>query len=172
MKKTIVIYASNYGFTKQYALHISKKLECDACEVQHFDTKSLDNYNNIIFGSGVYAGKMNEASFINKNEEKLASKNVVIFSVSLTTPRNEEEKRRIQNVFDKSIKISQTPKFFSLPGGMNYSKLNTIHSMMMKAAKLSMKSKLTKEEYDDFDQDRNLVDLTQSNDLIEYVKSL
>jgi len=172
MKNTVVIYASNYGFTQQYALHISKELGCDVFNLNNFDSDLLNNYETIIFGSGVYAGKLNKASFINKNQSKLTNKNIIIFSVSLTTPRNDEDKKRIQLVFENSIRTNLNIKFFNMPGGMNYSKLNTIHSMMMKAAKLSMKSKLSKEEYNNFEQDRDLVNLELSNELIKYVKSL
>jgi menaquinone-dependent protoporphyrinogen IX oxidase len=172
MKNTVIIYASNYGFTKQYALYISKQLDCDVFEVKNFDQKSLVNYENVIFGSGVYAGKLNKSNFINKIEDKLDNKNVIIFSVSLTTGRNEDEKNRIQQVFDKSINISHFPKYFSFTGGMDYSKLNAVHSAMMKVAKISMKSKLSKDEYDNFEQNRDLVDFSETTELIDYVKSL
>ena len=56
MERTIVIYKSKYGATDRYAAWIGEELDCPVVELENFDKKSIDNYDNIIYGGGVHAG--------------------------------------------------------------------------------------------------------------------
>jgi len=172
MKKTIIIYASNYGYTKQYARYLAQKLACEACEINNFNINLLQNYETIIFGAGVYAGNINQASFINNNQTLLKDKNIVVFSVSLTKPKNAEDKKRIHQVFIDSFNIDLNIKFFNFLGGITYSKLKPVHANMMQMAQIAVKSKLSPQEYKEYLQDKNLVDFTKANELVNYVKNL
>ena len=56
MERTIVIYKSKYGATDRYAAWIGEELDCPVVELENFDKKSIDEYDNIIYGGGVHAG--------------------------------------------------------------------------------------------------------------------
>ncbi|WP_253199588.1 flavodoxin domain-containing protein [Clostridium gasigenes] len=56
MSKSVIVYKSKYGSTKVYAQWIAKKLEADIYEVNEVKVDKLLDYNNIIFGGGLYAG--------------------------------------------------------------------------------------------------------------------
>ena len=56
MERTIVIYKSKYGATDKYAAWIGEELNCPVVELGDFDKKTIDNYDNIIYGGGVHAG--------------------------------------------------------------------------------------------------------------------
>ena len=51
----IVLYKSEYGFTKQYAQWIAEELKCDCLEISAFNFDT--DFKTIIFGGGLYAGK-------------------------------------------------------------------------------------------------------------------
>ncbi len=56
MDKTIVIYTSKYGSTKQYAEWISEELSCPCKELKSMARGELSNYEILIYGGGVHAG--------------------------------------------------------------------------------------------------------------------
>ena len=50
----IIIYGSHYGTTKQYAEELSKRTNIEAISYQ--SVKEINNYDNIIYLGGLYAG--------------------------------------------------------------------------------------------------------------------
>ena len=50
----IIIYGSHYGTTKQYAEELSKRTNIQA--ISYENVNEINNYNNIIYLGGLYAG--------------------------------------------------------------------------------------------------------------------
>ena len=82
--KSIVIYKSKYGSTKTYAEWIASELSCEALDAKNIKADSLLEYDNIIYGGGLYAeikvfnylGKMivDELSLVHKTAIKSLKK--------------------------------------------------------------------------------------------------
>jgi menaquinone-dependent protoporphyrinogen IX oxidase len=60
MAKALVLYFSKYGSTKKYAEWIASELNGDIYNIKKFNQNSLKEYDTIILGSGLYAGKIEQ----------------------------------------------------------------------------------------------------------------
>jgi len=78
--KTLVLYSSKYGTTKECAEKISTQLNCDIYSLDHVGDVSLKNYTHIVIGSSVYMGKLRKSisNFIENNTE-IKSKSLTFF---------------------------------------------------------------------------------------------
>ena len=65
--KVAVIYKSKYGSTKKYAGWIAIKLDADLYELSDVIDRDLQDYETIIYGSSLHAGKIKGLNFITKN---------------------------------------------------------------------------------------------------------
>ena len=81
MSKALIIYSSPYGTTKEYAEWIAEALNGDIYSINNLNHSILKNYDIIIFGSGLYAGKIKGIDIILKNYETLKNKKLIIFTV-------------------------------------------------------------------------------------------
>lgn len=130
MMKRIVVYKSNTGFTKQYAQWIAEALDCTAEALENTDAHALGQYDQVIFGGGVMASKINGFDDI----AKMKPKDLVVFAVGYSE-RNEETRNSI---------LSQTPlgniPFFYFRGGIRYEKMNFVFRMMLKSITKEKKS--------------------------------
>ena len=181
MAKTAVLFKSNYGATKQYALHIAQALESDLFDMSRVKKFDFNKYDTLIFGGGIYAGKVNGLKFIKCNADRLTGKNLVVFTVGLGDPTVASNAKMIMKSVDKALPKALMGRIhiYSFRGGLDWNKLKFPHGFMMKTLN-SMLSKKKAEELTD--EDRNIldnygkaVDLTNmesTNALIEYVKSL
>ncbi|MCB5942942.1 flavodoxin domain-containing protein, partial [bacterium 210820-DFI.6.52] len=61
--------------------------------------KHLDEYETIIFGGGIYRGKINGLNFINQNYNKIKDKNIYIFSVGMESISENRKESLIKNNF-------------------------------------------------------------------------
>ena len=83
-KKSIVIYKSKSGFTKQYAKWIQEEVDCDVVDYKHIKKLKLENYDVIIYGSRVYAGKLDSVKKVIKVLENNQHSKLVIFATGGT----------------------------------------------------------------------------------------
>ena len=58
MAKIVVMYYSKYGSTKRYAEWIASEINGDIYSIKKVNQNILENYDIIILGSGLYAGKI------------------------------------------------------------------------------------------------------------------
>ena len=133
MAKTLIIYFSKYGTTKEYAEWIAEELNGDIYSVYNIKNNILNNYDTIIIGSGLYAGKVKGVDILIKNYELLKNKKLVIFTCGLADYTIIENRNSIYNRLKKEFpeKIIEKIKIFYLRGGINYKKLNLKHKIMM-----------------------------------------
>jgi menaquinone-dependent protoporphyrinogen IX oxidase len=71
MSKVLVMYFSKYGHTKKYAEWIALELNGDIYNIKNIKSSILKNYDAIILGSGLYAGKIEGINIIINNYEAL-----------------------------------------------------------------------------------------------------
>lgn len=172
--KTIVIYKSNSGFTKNYAEWIKEKLATDIFEASKVTVAMLTAYDTIIYGGGLLAGGINGVKLITKNLEQLKGKKIVVFATG-ASPSGEEAINEVRNRNFTSEQQKQI-RFFYLRGGFDYNKLPPFYKAVMSLMKWVLKRK--KDPTPDeqgmlaaFDQP---VDFTRKNnidELIAYVNS-
>ncbi|GIM33778.1 flavodoxin domain-containing protein [Paraclostridium bifermentans] len=175
-KEIAVIYKTKYGSTKKYAGWIALKLDADLYEISDIRSKHLDEYETIIFGGGIYRGKINGLNFIDQNYNKIKDKNIYIFSVGMESISENRKESLIKNNF-KNIE-EKNVGFYNFKGGLDYSSLSFIDKIMMKALK-SMIDKKTKSDLteDDkvvlrgFEEKIDLTDKKSIKELIDKINS-
>jgi menaquinone-dependent protoporphyrinogen IX oxidase len=124
-KKLRVLYSSKYGHTKKYAELIAQKFNVRAEDIENIDLKSLNESDIILYGSSLYAGKINKSKEIsNFNDKKL-----IVFTVGLADYNEIDYEGVIDQNF--STEAKEKIKFFHLMGGIDYSTMSSIHKMMM-----------------------------------------
>lgn len=138
MKKALIIYKSETGFTQKYAQWLSNELSCDICDLKDFSKDKINNYDILIYGGGLYAGQINgfkEFKNIVSNDVKL-----VLFTTG-ATPVSEVD--AIQKAFDGNLtqdEQNNIPYFYAV-GGLDYDKMRFKHKIMMKGLLLVLKNK-------------------------------
>ena len=105
--RTLILYKSEHGATKQYAEWINQELDdSDIFEADDFELSNLDKYSKIIIGSSVYGGKMATLEFLTENFEKLKDKRILFFTVGLIPADNTMSKKCMSPYPLRSAKIS------------------------------------------------------------------
>ena len=92
---SIVIYASKTGNTKAVAAYIATKLACDIAELGKNDI-NIEGFDQVIIGSGVYAGKLSKSVRNFLAEKDLEGKNVNMFlTCMLKDEKGEEQLKKL-----------------------------------------------------------------------------
>lgn len=181
MAKTAVLFQSSYGSTKLYAQHIASILDADLFDLGASKKISLDNYDTVIFGGGLYAGKINGIKSIGSNANALVGKNLVVFTVGIGDPSVAVNAQQILKGVNKALpkNLMKSTHIYSFRGALDSAKLKFIHKMMMKMLKGMLQKKKEEERTDDdrailrsFEEKIDFTDMTSALPLIEYVSNL
>lgn len=128
----IIIYASHYGTTKQYAEELARRTNIKAIS---FETvNQINNYDTIIYLGGLYAGGVLGMSKTLKKLNDISNKRIIIVTVGLADPSDEKNINTIRNNIKNQIakQVFEKAKLFHLRGGIDYAKLNFAHKTIMK----------------------------------------
>ena len=117
LKKVLLIYKSNTGFTKKYAQWIQEELNCSAIELKDANISEVTKYDIVIFGGGIHANKINGIKFIKNNLELFKNKHLIIFATGATPASAVEEVKEFERV---NIPNESNISFFYFQSGMNY----------------------------------------------------
>lgn len=83
---SLIIYKTVYGFSKKYALWLSKSLKAkmiDVEKIQDEERADIEAYENIVFVSGVYGLQISIMPFIYDNYNLIKDKKIYILAVGL-----------------------------------------------------------------------------------------
>ena len=181
MKKGVVVYKSKYGSTKRYAEWISEELEYDFFSREEVDSKKLNEYDVIIYGGGLYASKVNGIELITKSFNTIKDKKIILFTCGIADTNNDNNIEHIRESVHKVMtdEMQKNIKIFYLRGGIDYSELNFIHSLMMKMLIRNLKKKkyesLTIEDKEMLDSYGGKVEFEDKNSIekiLSYVRAL
>lgn len=173
--KILVLYKSNYGYTKTYAEMIAEELTCDIEEATNFSPDFLQDYDTIIYGGGLYAIGINGIKLIKQNFDKLQDKNIIVWATGSNPGRpSEMEEVWKQNFTDDMLKKIRA---FYLRGGFDYEKLSGRHKFMMGVLKLKLQATKNRSEDDEgllkaYDTAEYHCDKKNITELVDYVRSL
>lgn len=146
--KSIVIYNSQTGFTKQYAQWISEAAGCECVSLKHATKIKLADYDTIVFGSWFMAGGITKLPWFKKQMSALtqAGKKLIVFAVGASPAESPVVPAAMDKVFTEEEK--KLVKLFYCPGGLNYEKMNGISRFMMKMYAKALVSKKDASEDD------------------------
>lgn len=176
--KTIIIYKSKYGSSKQYATWVADALHCEAVSVEKVHLNDLLAHDVIIYVGGLYAGSVSGFKQVSKHLDALQNKKLLLCMVGMTNPADQEKYQQtfINNVPEQYRDIV---KPFALHGDQIFSKMNVIHRFMMKMPK-AMAEKIPVEQrteddfhfLEHFGEDVYFANQENTHDIVEYVKGL
>ena len=168
--KNIVLYKSRYGNTFQYAAWIAEELGWELRDFSKLKKAEINDYQNIIFGSGVYLSKMNK---IKKVLKWFKEKPIIIFACA----GNNNIEKDINDIKNNNFTKEQLTyhKFFYLPGGIDFSKVKGTFKMMLNVFRKVMEKKKNKTKdleaiLDAFNNPTNYVDRKEIEAIVAYAK--
>lgn len=183
--KTVVVYTSKTGFTKKYAEWIAEELECDVRELKGLTAGRLSEYDCIIYGGGLMAGKVggfdkvkllaNLDSFGGDDVKDGGERHFILFATG-STPQDMPgtvEKIEADNVCDGEA----VEKIFYFEGGLDYENMGFMGRSMIKMMRKTVlkKKDITEEEKWLMSRIEKSYDGTNRDyikPLVEYVKEL
>lgn len=128
----LVVYESRYGSTQQYAEWIADEADADVVAAEELSPEALGEYDVIVFGGWIHAGKLQGADFIIDNWNTLMEKRVAVFSVSGKSPDSESTKEAIQSSLPDEFR--EGIECFSVPGRLIYSNLRLLDRLLITVA--------------------------------------
>lgn len=170
--KILLIYKSKTGFTEKYAKWISEEIECDVVNISNIQNVNFKNYDIVIYGSRIHAGRIDGLERI----KKLNLGNKLIIFATGATPK---ENNSIQEVWKNNLSEVElkTIKHFYIPAGLNYEKMGFLDKTIMKMASIMLEKKKDKSEEDmgmqnSIKKSCDISDKSRIKPLIDYIKSL
>lgn len=136
--KTLIIYGSTYGFTKECVFKLSKQLNGEVKTVNALTETipSVKDYDNIIIGGSIYMGQIQKKikEFCSANEKELLSKKIGLF---LCCGVSESYELQVKNAFpEKLLNAAVAKECFG--GELRIDRMKFFHKiltkMMLKAA--------------------------------------
>ena len=149
----IVVYESKYGSTEKYAKWIAEELNCKVSKLSETNLDELNNYDNIIFGGWINAGKLEGFKIIKKHKEKLKDKNLLVYAVGLA----DGEDPQYQAFKEKNFKEFNNIQTFYLRGARNFNILTLKDKVMVSVFKMILKRQEQEK------RDENIISMMNNN---------
>ena len=106
MQKTIIVYSSVDGHTKEICQKIASQLEDQVDIVSVDDNPMVEEYDHIIIGASIRYGKYRKSlfDFIDKNKNTIDTKKNAFFSVNVVARKKEKNKPETNPYVSKFLK--------------------------------------------------------------------
>ncbi len=167
MSNIAVIYAGKYGTTEQYARWICEETGGDLLKAEECSAQMLRQYETVVFGGAVHAGRILGIDRFKKWYPKIAGKKAGIFVVGLNVmEEGQQQELRELNFFkvessfkmlvrqtagrqrklsDAETAISSLPCWF-FPGAYDPAKVSGTDKMMMGMVRKMLAGKKVSEQ--------------------------
>lgn len=102
MTKVAIVYASKLGKTRKTAKYIADELKADSFDLKKQTNINLSEYEHIIFGTGIRAGKpyRSVVEFIQNNTDQLNGKKKSLFlCCKFDGDKGEEQLKKVSDEF-------------------------------------------------------------------------
>lgn len=158
--KTLIAYATKYGFTKKCCEKLSEKIngDVDICNLKERKNIELAKFDKIIIGGSIYAGQIRKEvkKFCLSNQDELKKKKLGLFICGMT--EDDKAMEQLNNSFPQEL-INNSIAKASFGGEFILSKMNFFERFIIKKiAKTSVdKSNYKDENVDKFASEMNSV---------------
>lgn len=131
--KTLILYYTKRGSTKQYAEWLGEAIPTsEVANIKDFDRNRLNDFERIVIGSYIYAGKIMALTYIIANWDMLKNKKPILFTVGMLSPEEESSIMTYKNIPDN---VRNGLQYVKLPGRMEVNKLNFFEKLITKVIK-------------------------------------
>lgn len=132
--KTLIVYASKYGCTKECAALLQERLQGDVTITTVAECRDgLEPFDRVVVGGSVYMGKIQKSisRFFKKHERTLLQKTLGLFA-SCYTPIDTEG--YLQTLFPENL-LSHAVCATLVGGRMDYEKMNFAYRKLFQSLK-------------------------------------
>lgn len=131
--KTAIIYSSKHGATEKIAQYIAselKPLPTELINIKVVKNIDLSNYDRVIMGSSVYAGRINHklSVLIKNNLLTLLEKKIALFICGMNTAELESE---FKLAYPELLRQHSTCNLI-VEGEYNFNKMNIIERLLVR----------------------------------------
>ena len=131
--RSLILFGSKYGTTETCANKLKGYMggEVDVLNINNSTNISLDEYDNIIIGSPVYAGMFNKdiKNFIEANKSKLINKRLGLFMCCMSDDKRVAQQFK-ENLPQEILERAKVKENFG--GEFKFSKMNFFEKMIIK----------------------------------------
>lgn len=138
--KTIVLYESATGFTKQYAEWIAEALGCESKPLKQVTPDQCKAYDQVVFGGWVMANTISGLSKL----KMICASPAGVFAVGATPSYD-----GIASGIEKQNQLEGIP-FFYLEGGFHFDQLGFLQKLMLKMLKKAISKKANRSQQEKF----------------------
>ena len=140
--KTLIIYSSQTGFTKQYATWIAEETGAELIPFKEAKKKNDAFYSDadtILFGGWSMGGNLVNKELFTEKASLWKDKKLVLFCVGATPNDDPDIEESLQKMLTDEEK--EYVKAFYCQGGLNYDNMKLPSKLMMKAFASAIKRK-------------------------------
>ncbi len=174
-RKGIIIYRSKYGATEKYAGWISEKTGFEMVRADDFNWDSLEGYDVIIYGGGIYAAGIAGIKELKKRADKLKKKRMAVFAVG-ASPYDD---KAFSDMYSHNFKgVLEGIKCFYFRGAWDEEKMTVRDRTLCRLLQKSLRKKPENERepweaalMEAAGKKKDWSDRYEAMDLIEYVRS-
>lgn len=154
--KSLIIYFSNNGCTKEYAEYLAQKTYSKLSSTKDIDVNELSSYDYIILGTNVRFGKLGISQWIQKNKSKLTGLNLYLYIVYGIS----DEKQSKTEIFLRDIPKNLIPieNVFIFKGRLVYKQIHLKDKLPVLFSRLILKkfgeTNMITEDFDDYDPNK------------------
>lgn len=149
--KTIILYQTKTGSTKQYAQWLSEKINnSDVLDVKDYKKGSVDNYDRVVIGSRTYMGKIQVQDFMEKHWEEIKDQDVHLFAVGIF-PQNSPESKESFDQIPQYIRDGLTG-YVKLPGKIQLQELNFFDKLIFRLMKIEEQDLVDKKNIEQIEE--------------------
>lgn len=174
--KTLMIYQSTSGYTERYAIWLAKETGIVAKSLRDVKKQDFEEYDVIVYGAGVYAGRIAKLGKLKSWVKKWPGKQFVVWANG-SAPVNEETVARVKQ-FNMQGELADVPLFYGR-SGMDFGKMKPLHRLLLnqmaKTAAQKDPSELNVDEQGILDAQKaatNYCDETFLAPLVSYLQTL
>ncbi|HEX2951346.1 MAG TPA: flavodoxin domain-containing protein [Armatimonadota bacterium] len=140
--KGVIIYKSKYGSTRQYAEWLHGETGFDLFDVRQ-SPPDFQQYDTLIIGSSVFAGRLALANWIRQHWPSLCGKTVLVMMVNITADQN-----MVANFVPQSLpgEIADHLKVFPVGGRYSLQQMSFFDRTMIKMVASLEKRQEVKQE--------------------------
>lgn len=131
--KTIIVYYSKYGSTRDYAEWLAAETGAEAVPLAKAKQLDLSACDAVVFGCPYYAFRLKIAGFVRAWLPKLAGKKVAFFAVGGEEPSSPDCRKVYDRTFSEEARAAM--RFFYFPGRITIGRMGLIDRLVMKLMK-------------------------------------
>lgn len=140
--KSLVIYTSQTGFTKQYAEWLAERLNGQVMELKEAKAKNssfFEQFDSIVYGGWAIGGKCYKSDWFMSRIDSWKEKKLAVFVVGASPNESDDIQIALDNLLNEEQK--QYVKAFYCQGGLSYERMKLSSKIAMKMFAAAVKKK-------------------------------